>query len=604
MRIMKRYFIIGLLLILSTAGFAQTDANLAQQYMSNGEYDKAADIYKKLFSENQNGYYKQYYNCLMILEDFKEIERIVDKQLKKNPNNLTYYVDMGKTLERQKNEKDAQKQYDLAIQKLNVNRSQATQLANAFIGIDRLDLAIKAYQHAAKIFSDYSFNYELAGLYYRSGEFDLSIETYLNYYVEGEENAFNRTTSAFRQMLDEEKDHLLLQEKLFVRIQNGKNEIPYTELLIWDYVQQKDFEGALIQAKALDKRNKENGERVLELAETARTEGDYDAAIQAYDYIISKGRDYPFYFNARNGVLNCHKDKIFKIGTYTTQDVNALRTNYEAFLQEYSRKDSRAASVTSDLARLEAFYASNIERAINLIEPIIEWPLLSEADRSKYKLDLGDFYLISGDVWESTLLYTQVDKAMKDAPLGEEARFKNAKLAYYRGDFSYAQGLLDVLKASTSELVSNDAMQLSVFITDNLGLDSVAAPMILFSRADLLIFQNDIPKAIATLDSLTEAFPGHQLTDDILYAKAQIALKQQKTDEAVAFLEEIRQTFAFDLLADDAIFKLGELYQYQYKDLEKAKLCYEQIILNYKDSLYATEARKRFRNLRGDVLGG
>lgn len=601
---MNKLLVIVLLLMRAASGFAQIDANLAQQYMSNGEYDKAADVYKKLFAENQNGYYKSYYNCLMILEDYKEINRIVEKQIKKNPNNLTYFVDLGKSFEKQQNEKEALKQYEAAIQKLTNNRSQATQLANAFIGIDRIDLSIKTYQQAAKISSDYSFNYELAGLYNRNGDFELSVDTYLNYYIEGEENAFNRTTSAFRQMFDEDQDHQILQEKLFTRIQNGKHEILYTELLIWDYIQLKDFDGAILQAKALDKRNKENGERVLEIAETARTEGAYDAAIEAYDYIVAKGREYPFYFNARNGVLNCHKEKIFKLGTYTIADVNALRTAYDTFLQDYSRKDGRAASVTSDLARLEAFYAFNIQRAIELIEPVIAWALLTEADRAKYKLDLGDFYLISGDVWEATLLYAQVDKALKDAPLGEEARFKNAKLAYYRGDFSYAQGLLDVLKASTSELVANDAMQLSVFITDNLGLDSVAAPMLMFARADLLIFQNDIPNAIATLDSLTQQFPGHKLTDDILFAKAQIALKQQKTDDAVALLEEIRQQYAFDLLGDDAIFKLGELYQYQYKDLEKAKLCYEQIILNYKDSLYATEARKRFRSLRGDVLGG
>jgi TolA-binding protein len=91
------------------------------------------------------------------------------------------------------------------------------------------------------------------------------------------------------------------------------------------------------------------------------------------------------------------------------------------------------------------------------------------------------------------------------------------------------------------------------------------------------------------------------LTDDILFLKAEIALRGQDVDEAVKYFEEIRQTFAFDLLADDAIFKLGELYQYDYKDLEKAKLCYEQIILNYKDSLYTNEARKRFRELRGDL---
>ncbi len=583
---------------------AQTDANLAQQYMSNGEYDKAADLYKKLFTENQNGYYKEYYKCLLVLQDFKEIDRIIDKQMKKNPNNLTYYVDKGVALEKQGNTKEAQKAYETAIQKIELNRSQAVQLANAFIGQDNLDMAIKTYLQAKKIIRDYAFNYELAGLYHRSGQFETSIEMYLDYYVENDENAFTRTTSALRQMLDEENDHTLLQEKLFARIQDGKNELKYTELLIWDYVQLKDFDGAFIQAKALDKRNKENGERVFELAETARTEGAYDAAISGYDYIISKGRDFPFYFNAKNGVLNCHKDKIFKLGTYTTADVIALRNSYEAFLLEYSRKDGRAASVTDDLAKLEAFYAGNINRAIDLILPIIEWPLLTEADRSKYKLDLGDFYLISGDVWEATLLYAQVDKAMKDAPLGEEARYKNAKLAYYRGDFAYAQGLLDVLKAATSELVANDAMQLSVFITDNLGLDSVAGPMLMFARADLLIFQNDIPKALQTLDSLTLAYPGHKLADDILFAKAQIALKQFNVELAVNYLENIRQNYAFDLLADDAIFKLGEIYQYNYKDNEKAKLCYEQIILNFKDSLYATEARKRFRELRGDNLGG
>ncbi len=600
---MKRFLVIILLSALVLPLSAQTDASLAQQYMSNGEYDKAADVYKKLFNDNPNGYYKAYYTCLLVLRDFKEIDRIIDKQMKKNPDNLTYYVDKGNALEKQGNSKDANKQYTTAIDKMTDNRPQATQLANAFIGLDKLDMAIATYEKAQKVVSTYSFNYELAGMYYRDGNFELSLETYLNFYGEKDQNGFSKTTSAFTRMLDEEKDHELLQEKLFARIQSGKNEVLYTELLIWDYIQLKDFEGALIQVKALDKRNKENGERVLELAETARTEGAYDDAIAAYEYIISKGNDYPHYFSAKNGILNCHKEKIFKIGTYTSADVNALRTSYLAFLQEYSRKDARAANVTADLARLEAFYAGNIARAIELIDPVIVWPALTEAERSRLKLDLGDFYLISGDVWEATLLYSQVDKSMKDEPLGEEARYKNAKLAYYRGDFKYAQGLLDVLKAATSELVANDAMQLSVFITDNLGLDSVAEPMMIFAKADLLLFQNDIPGALDALDSLAALYPAHQLTDDILYLKAQTALKQQDIDKATALLEEIRQNYSFDLLGDDAVFKLGELYQFHYRDLEKAKLCYEQIILNYKDSLYATEARKRFRELRGDKLG-
>jgi len=393
-----------------------------------------------------------------------------------------------------------------------------------------------------------------------------------------------------------------LQEKIFERIQKNQNEILFTELLIWDYIQLKDFDGAFIQAKALDKRNKENGERVFDLAETAKIEGAYDNAIEGYNYIIAKGKNFPYYFSSKNGILNCRKDKIFKTNNYSEVDINELKSSYTDFLQEYLKNDFRAATVNADLAKLEAFYIHDIDRAIEILEPVVEWPALNISDRSKIKLDLGDFYLISGDVWEATLLYSQVDKAMKDEPLGEEARLKNAKLAYYRGDFKYSQGMLDVLKAATSELVSNDAMKLSVFITENLGLDSVAEPMELFAKADLMVFQNKINEAVIILDTLDARYPAHKLADDILYIKSTIALKQKDITKAVVYLETIRENYTYELLADDAIFKLAEIYQYDLKEPEKAKLAYEQIILNFKDSLYANEARKRFRALRGDNL--
>ncbi|MBP8915792.1 MAG: tetratricopeptide repeat protein [Chitinophagales bacterium] len=600
---MKKFLtILFVLTALSATSFSQSDATLAQQFMSNGEYDKAADIYKKLYNENANSYYKSYYNCLLVLNDFKEIEKIIGKQIKNNPENLTYYVDLGYAYEKNGNTKERDKQWELAIQKITDNKTQVNLLANAFVGLDQLYNAIKTYEKAQKIVSTYSFNYELGGMYYRAGNLDLSVETYLDYYAENDKSAMSKTTAALSRILDEEKDHTLLQEKIFERIQKNQNEILFTELLIWDYIQLKDFDGAFIQAKALDKRNKENGERVFDLAETAKIEGAYDNAIEGYNYIIAKGKNFPYYFSSKNGILNCRKDKIFKTNSYSDVDISELKSSYTDFLQEYLKNDFRAATVTADLAKLEAFYIHDIDRAIEILEPVVEWPALNISDRSKIKLDLGDFYLISGDVWEATLLYSQVDKAMKDEPLGEEARLKNAKLAYYRGDFKYSQGMLDVLKAATSELVSNDAMKLSVFITENLALDSVSEPMELFAKADLMVFQNKIKEAVIILDTLDARYPAHKLADDILFLKSTIALRQKDITTAVAYLETIRENYTYELLADDAIFKLAEIYQYDFKDLEKAKLCYEQIILNFKDSLYANEARKRFRALRGDNL--
>ena len=161
--------VLSILILIFTACItnAQTDATLAQQFMSNGEYDKAADIYKKLFNENSNSNYKPYYNCLMLLNDFKEIERIAEKQMKKNPDNLTYYVDLGNAFIKQGNKKEAEKQFDIAIQKISDNKQQVIQLANAFIGLDNLERAITVYEKGQKIVSNHTFNYDLAGLYYR-----------------------------------------------------------------------------------------------------------------------------------------------------------------------------------------------------------------------------------------------------------------------------------------------------------------------------------------------------------------------------------------------------------------------------------------------------
>ncbi len=222
--------------------------------------------------------------------------------------------------------------------------------------------------------------------------------------------------------------------------------------------------------------------------------------------------------------------------------------------------------------------------------------------KNQTKLSLGDLYLIDGDVWESTLLYAQVDKDEKDSPLGEEARFRNAKLAYYKGDFEWAQTQLEALKSSTSELISNDAINLSVFIIDNLGMDTVETPMQMYARAELLLYQNKPDNARGTLDTIVYMFPGHALYDDIEYAKAQLYLKKKEVEKAVPLLEDIIKNYKTDLKGDDATFLLAEINEQYLGNKEKAKELYQTIITDYNNSLLVIEARKRFRTLRGDKV--
>ncbi len=255
-----------------------------------------------------------------------------------------------------------------------------------------------------------------------------------------------------------------------------------------------------------------------------------------------------------------------------------------------------------DFANPEAKYLHNIDKAISIAQEALNIPTNEKKLTGYLKLDLGDYNLIKNEVWEATLLYSQVDKSFKEDELGEEARFKNAQLSFYMGDFPWSQAQLDILKGSTSELVANDALALSVFMTDNMGLDTTTVPMEMYSRAELLLFQNKFAAALTTLDSVTTLFPQNSLADDVLFAKGRIYLAKQDYAAAAALFEQVDENYSTDLLADDALFQLAELYENYLHDHDKAMELYKNILLKYKGSIYVVEARKRFRELRGDVV--
>ncbi|MGB3076490.1 MAG: tetratricopeptide repeat protein, partial [Chitinophagales bacterium] len=393
-----------------------------------------------------------------------------------------------------------------------------------------------------------------------------------------------------------------LQSELYKRIQKKTDNEVFAEMLIWYFIQKKDFTSAFQQVKALDKRNKEEGQRVFQFAQSAYDEGNYEAALIAYRYIVTeKGKNSMLYLPARTSELTTEKTKITIQHTYTTEELTRLESNYESYFVEFG-KSAQTAVTMRDYANLEAKYLHNIDKAIDIAEEALKIPTNEKKLTGFLKLDLGDYNLIKNEVWEATLLYSQVDKAFKEDELGEEARFKNAQLSFYMGDFPWSQAQLDVLKGSTSELVANDALALSVFMTDNIGLDTTTVPMEMYSRADLFIFQNKFQSAIQALDSITTTFPDNSLADDVLFSKGRIYLAKQDYANAAAVFDQLDKNYSTDLLADDALFQLAELYENYLNDKTKAMDLYKDILLKYKGSIYVVEARKRFRELRGDEL--
>lgn len=582
----------------------QPNPQLAEQYFQNGELEKAAVLYEKLYANNTGDYYfERYLACLMDLNRFDDAEKIITKQIKKEPSKPTLYVQLGKLYERQNKETAASEQYKKAIDKLPSDRYIVDNLASTFNAMARYDLSLAAYEQGGKLLRNKNlFAFNLADLYRRKDNVPMMVESYLNAikenpgYLPSVQSMLMRNASGAEEQTE-------LQSQLYARIQDEPKVLVYPELLSWLFLQKKDYKNAFRQLKAVDRMNNEDGNRVFGLANIAAEDHDYDAAIEGFGYIVNdKGRQSPLFIVSKQNLLSCKRKKLTEGYTFTKEELTQIEKEYESFLDEVGR-NARTANIISELAELEAFYLQNLDKAVNLLEEVVDFPMVEREVQSRAKLSLGDFYLIRGERWDATLLYSQVDKLYKDDVLGHEARFKNAKLSYYFGDFDWAKAQFDVLKASTSKLISNDAIDMSVFIIDNTGLDSTTTAMEMYAQAELLVFQNKYNDGFEKLDSILMLFPEHSLDDDVLYLKAQIHKKQRDYPKAITLFEKIVEKYKEEIRADNALFEMAEIYETRLNDKEKAKTFYEKLFTDFSDSTLAVEARKRFRILRGDKVG-
>jgi tetratricopeptide (TPR) repeat protein len=601
-RILPLVALVAAFFSLNVSGLKAQDLNLANQYFQNGEYEKAATLYSQLLDRDERNemFFNRYVESLLNLERYDECEKAIKKQLKKSPENTALYVTYGNLYERMNKPDEAKAQYQRAIEKMTPDFVSVDRLARLFTASAKYDLALQTYERGSQLLKDPNrFAFNLGELYRRKGDMPKMMEYYLNA-VNADAGRLPTVQTLLARYLAP-ADYAELQTQLYARIQANENP-DFVELLAWSFVQRKDFKSALRQYKALDKRLDENGQRIFNLAGDAADAKDYDTAISAYEYIVAeKNQLNPFFFDAKREAMECRRKKITQGYDYTKEDLKTLEADYENFLTQHGRS-KQTAFIVLQLGDLEAYYMNDLPKAIALLEELKQMPGLDRSTLARVKINLADFYLMHGDIWESTLLYSQVDKEFREEQLGQEARFKNARLSYFNGDFQWSQAQFNVLKASTSKLIANDALDLSVFIMDNLNMDTTAEAISLYSAAEMLVFQNRFEEAFLKLDTLRRNFPEHSLQDDIIYLEAQVYEKKRDYPKAAALYVEVVEKYKDGIRADNSLYNLAQLYEFKMNDLEKAKAAYEKVFIDYSGSVFAVDARKRFRILRGDKV--
>lgn len=583
----------------------QTNEQMASYYYQNKEYDKAIELYEPLYQRTQNLYYYQMlYQSYVALDDMKKARKLVEQRIKKYPRELALRVDLGQLYMAEGDKKRAEKTYNNAIESIGFDNKQIEDLCQAFQSVGLEDWAIKTYQYARKkMNNNFLFVMELATLYERQGNYEAMMQEYFGL-LDKEPRMMGSVQISLQRALDQTSNPQLaegLRRTLIDRIQKDPNNRTYLDMMIWFSLQQKDFAFAFTQAKAVDVRFPGQGEEtILQVAQIALNNGDFNTAYESYHYLVTKGKDGNFYFDARVGELKTKFERLDKNFYLAPKDYMALKSEYESALSELG-KELRTVPLMRDYAYLLAYYGNEVQMASDLLYDVVEMPKLTNNIKSQTKLELGDLLLFAGAIWDASLLYSQVEKANKNDVVGAQAKFKNAKLSYYNNDFEWAKSQLDVLRASTSKLIANDAMELSLLISDNMEEDSTFEMLSRYAAADLMLYRNQLDSAWDAFNDITIRSLSHPLLDEVLMQKAKIRMKQGRYAEADSLLQQIVDFYAEDILADDAVMMIAEMNDSQLNNIERARSYYEKLILDYPASLYVERARKRYNELKAAI---
>jgi len=611
---LKNNKIIYLFLVICSFSFKQhiaqnnsTNEQLAQQFFDQRDFEKANVYYEKLYDKNPINFYSNYLRCLIKIGDKKKAEKVIKKQLKLKPEALETYIDLGVFYASENEVKKSEEQFEKAIKELSSDYNQLINLVAAFRNAKLYDYAILTYERGAKLNNmAYPYYYEKAEVYKEKGDLKGMINEYLEA-LDFRESELQSVQTHLQNNLGYDDvnggfNNPVLKQELQKRIQNDPSKIIFSEFLIFIQLQQKDFEGALIQSKALDKRLKEDGFRLMELGKICFSNEYFETAEKAYQYVLEKGRNTIHYATATiESALLKYEQLTKSTVMISNESIQNLTQKLNNVISEFGVNQT-TIPILRKLAGLYAYYMNNPEEAILKLNQALETPGLEKNILAECKLELGDVTLISGNIWDASLLYSQVEKAFKYDLVGQEAKFRNAKLAYYNGDFKWSKAQLDVLKGATSKLIANDAMDLSLIIGDAINIDTNVVPLQYFASADLLLIQNKTDEALKRMDSINILFDNHSLADDIYFKKGVIFTKKGMYQEALESFKRVVENYGDEIFGDDAFFKMAELYQFQLQDIEKAKSIYQEMLTKYPGSVYTVEARKRFRKLRGDNI--
>jgi tetratricopeptide (TPR) repeat protein len=588
-----KHVLLHIALFFSLICFSQNE-QLAQYYFEKGDFEKAKISYEELLKNQPTNYlyFQRTIDCYQQLQLFDLADKSIHERL--NQYKQSYLlVELGYNYQLQKNDASAKKNYDEALERIKKNPNDVYGIANAFEKKVLLEYALKAYQISTEIEPRNNFRYQIALLYGQLGNSEMMISNFLDEAYANPLNSIQIQNQLSRFMADEgnESFNETLRKSLIIRAQKNQD-IFWNQYLSWYYVQQREFSKAFIQEKAIYKRNPTSLSSILNLAQLSIDEDDAETAKEILGFVLENTKDLELLIQANSFLIQ------LKIDKSKEKDFVAINTELIGLLKEYEINPF-TLSLQLIQAHFLAFNLRKPEEGKAIIKRTLELQL-NIFQEAKAKMILADILLYEEKFNQALLYYSQIEDNLKNDVVAHEASLKAAKTSYFQGDFVWALKQFKELKAANSELIANDAMEYFLLINDNTIADSTQTALKQFAKGDYLIYQNRNQEAIAQFQFILKSFKGQEIEAVTQLRLGKIFEKQGEFNLALSQYQNIIDHHSDGIYMDEALYFSAEIENNKLQEPEKAKQLYEKIIFNHQDSIYFVDARKKYRQLRGD----
>jgi tetratricopeptide (TPR) repeat protein len=505
----------------------------------------------------------------------------------------TLLVELGYNYQLQKDENKAKKYYEQALDKIKKIPTEVYGIAAVFERKVLIDYALQAYQLAIELDKNLNFNVQMALLYGQKGDSDKMIEKFLEESYTNPQNLFAIQNQLSRFMTENSDVNFnnALKKALLIRTQQNQD-IFWNQYLSWYYVQQKEFAKAFVQEKAIYKRNPESLSNIVNLAQLVIEEDEKETANEILTFVLENTQDQDLQIQAHYFLIEMKIDKA------QDKELIGIETELKLLLKQFG-----ISPYTLKLqllqAHFETFQMKNPELGKAILKTALELPL-DEYQKADAKMELADILLFQEKFNQALLYYSQIEEDLKNDVIGHEASLKAAKTSYFKADFVWALKQFKELKSVSSQLIANDAMEYFLLVNDNTVADSTQTALKQFARGDYLLYQNKTQEAMGLFQDILKNFKGQEIESVTLLRLGKTYENLGDYTSALSQYQTIIDKQSDGIYVDEALYFSAEIYNKQLKDIEKAKPLYEKLVFHHEDSIYFVDARRKFRELRGD----